>query len=210
MVSKVKAFINSMLLRNPRRNIIQDFLYAQISLLVFLILSSLIFPYVPIHGRGISEFGVNFSTLIPYSVGYILYAYFIAKSVKYIDIVDNLSKSIYYSFNAIAVLFIALIFTPYAIDTGFNWIHNTVSTILFLIELALVIYLIYCDRFSFSNIILLCLQIIGGLISMFSLSNNGGLHLLFEGEVIFQIFFVILIFKLIPKFRISYKKDYYG
>ena len=183
----------------------QDFLYAQISLSIFLILSSLIFPYVPIHGKGISEFGTNFNTLLPYSVGYILYAYLIAKSVKYIDIVDNISKLIYYSFNTISILFIALIFTPYAIDTGFDWIHNTVSTILFLLELALVIYLIYSDKFSFSNIVLLCLQVIGGLISMLSLSNNGGLHLLFEGEVIFQLFFIILIFKLIPKFKIDYK-----
>jgi hypothetical protein len=205
MISKFKEFINSLLIINPKKNIVWDLLYAQVSILVFLILSSIILPYVPLNGKGISAFGVNINTIIPYSVGYILYAYFIARSVKFIIIKDNISKVIYYSFNTISILFIALIFTPYSIDTSFDWIHTTVSTSLFLIELALSIYLIYYDKFNFSNIVLLFSQIIGGLISMFSLSNNGGLHLLFEGEIIFQVFFIIIMFKIIPKFRISYK-----
>lgn len=169
----------------------KNFIYAQIFGLIFLLICMLLRPQIPFGGKGVSAFGVNYITFLPYSIGYLLYAYFIQKCSQAIIKKDNYSKWIKYSLNIISICFVALIFTPYAINTQFNDIHTTVSTTLFLTELILSMYLINKNSYNFKVSLFLVIQIIGGLISMLSIANNG-LHYLFEGEIIFQVAFVLI------------------
>jgi len=110
--------------------------------------------------------------------------------------------------NSIAILFVALVFTPYAINTSFNWIHTIISTLLFLIELGLVIYLVSISKKRVINILLIIGQILSGIIAMFSVNPSsvtpGGLDLLLQGEFLFQLFFVFIILNTLSKYKINY------
>ena len=188
-----------------QKDFFKNFIYAQISIIVFLLLSSFILPQIPLEGKGISAFGIHFKTLIPYSIGYLLYAYFISRSVKFFSKKNHMLYIIYYTFNIIAILFIFLIFTPYAINTSFDWIHTTVSTALFTIELLFVIYIFYLTKSNITNLFLILFQIMMGVVCIFSLLNSSGLNLLFEGEVLFQLSFVLLTYRLVNNLKSDIK-----
>ncbi len=194
--------------KNSTPSFIRDFIYSQLSLLLFLFVCFLITPIVVFTNEGVSAFGVNIQTIVPYAIGYFLCSYFLGRSVKYMIHDGEPYKLIFYAINSIAILFIALVFTPYAINTPFNWIHTIISTLLFLIELGLAIYLISFSKKKFINILLIIGQILSGIIAMFSVNPSsvtpGGLDLLLQGEVLFQLFFVSIILNTLSKYKFNY------
>lgn len=197
-----------MSIENWKPNFLRDFIYSQLLLLFFLSVCFLIRPEVILKSEGLSAFGVHIQTVVPYAIAYLLCSYFIGRSVKYMRHNSNPYKIIFYSINTIAILFIALVFTPYAINAGFNWIHTVISTSLFLIELGLIIYLTIITKDNFINILLIIGQIMSGIIAMYSVDPSpsviGGLNLLLQGEVLFQFFFDIGMIIIFLKYKIDY------
>ncbi len=196
-----------MFIKNVKSNLLKNFIYSQLLLLFFLFICFIIKPEILLNNEGISAFGIDIKTIVPYAIGYLLCSYFIGKSVKYMKHNSNPYKIIFYSMNTIAILFIALVFTPYAINTGFNWIHTIISTSLFLTELGLIIYLTIITKNNFINILLIIGQIISGIIAMYSiypiLPITGKLNFLLQGEVLFQTFFDIGIIIIFLKYKIT-------
>ncbi len=205
--NKILSF-KSIPIQNSKPNLLRDFIYSQLSLLLFLFVSFLITPVVVFTNEGVSAFGINIKTIVPYAIGYFLCSYFLGRSVKYIVHDSEPYKSIFYAMNSIAILFVALVFTPYAINTSFNWIHTIISTLLFLIELGLVIYLVSISKKRVINTLLIIGQILSGIIAMFSVNPSsvtpGGLDLLLQGEFLFQLFFVFIILNTLSKYKINY------
>jgi hypothetical protein len=193
-----------------KSNMLKDFLFAYFLLALFLFICFLISPNVILNNEGTSAFGINLLTVVPYATGYFLFAYFIGRSVKYIKHDFQPFNIIYYAFNLMAIFFIALVFTPYSIGTGFDWIHTTISTLLFLTELGLSVYLVFKIRLNFINILAFIGEVISGIIAMFSIDPPpaffSGFNLLLQGEVMFQIFFILIIIETISKISISYTK----
>ncbi|MHB8189403.1 MAG: hypothetical protein ACYDHP_03040 [Ferrimicrobium sp.] len=92
----------------------------------------------------------------------------------------------------IATLMVGMLLTPYTWSAFFNWAHTTVGTLLFLVQFVLSIWLTARELPSILNHLMVLLEIVGGLAAMLSLLNSS-LALLFQGEILFQVAFSILL-----------------
>ncbi len=92
----------------------------------------------------------------------------------------------------VSVGMVLLLLTPYTVDTFFNWAHMTLGAIIFAIEMYTGAVLCFKHMRDLISKWALALQFFGGLLAMFSLPNNM-LNFMLEGEVIFQLGFIVLL-----------------
>jgi hypothetical protein len=86
---------------------------------------------------------------------------------------------------------IGLLLTPYSINTYFDFVHKTIGTTLFVVQLGLSLYLAEQVK-DWPSWIAVSLEVVGGLAALLSLPHNS-LGYQFEGQLIFQIGFFTLI-----------------
>ncbi len=146
---------------------------------------------------GISEFGVHIDTAIPLGIGLFIASFNIWAVANHLRSKAT-DAAVAQSFRAISILIVLIVLTPYAIDTIFNWIHMVIGTLLFLDQLALSIHVIkVCNRET-KLVLLFALEIFGGILAALSLPNHM-LSYMFQGEVLFQIGFALILFKGLAK-----------
>lgn len=140
---------------------------------------------------GISYFGVTTPTLPIVALG------FVAGGVMLIMASQKFpSRAPYglvkWTLRIVSVGIVLLLLTPYTVDTFFNWTHMTLGAAIFATELytgGILCFRHMRDRISKWA---LGIQFFGGLLAMFSLPNNM-LNFMIEGEVIFQLGFMVLL-----------------
>lgn len=157
-----------------------------------LLVDTLLWPTKQVDAYGISYYLVHLDTFVILALGFI--GCVVALLLEARDLPgDGLERLLRWSFRAMAGLLVAIMITPYTWNTFFNWAHMTVGAMLFVLQLALSIWLTirYLPR-KVLNWAMILLQFVGGLLAMWSLPDNG-INLLIQGEVIFQAGFTLLL-----------------
>lgn len=140
---------------------------------------------------GISYFGVTTPTLPIVAIG------FVAGSAILIMASRKLPSFAPYglvrlTLRVVSVGIVLLLLTPYTVDTFFNWAHMSLGAIIFAIEMYTGAVLCFRHMHDLLSKWALALQFFGGVLAMFSLPNNM-LNFMLEGEVIFQLGFMVLL-----------------
>jgi len=157
-----------------------------------LLVDTLLWPTKQVDAYGISYYLVHLDTFVILALGFIGCVVALLHEARDLP-GDGLERLLRWSFRAMAGLLVAIMITPYTWNTFFNWAHMTVGAMLFVLQLALSIWLTirYLPR-KVLNWAMILLQFVGGLLAMWSLPDNG-INLLIQGEVIFQAGFTLLL-----------------
>ncbi len=140
---------------------------------------------------GISYFGVTTPTLPIVAIGFLAGSVIlIMASRKFPDVPPyGLVK---WTLRIVSVGILLLLLTPYTLDTFFNWTHMILGASIFIVELytgGVLCFRHLHDRLSKYALII---QFMGGVLAALSLPDNM-LNFMLEGEVIFQIGFMVLL-----------------
>ncbi len=140
---------------------------------------------------GISYFGVTTPTLPVIALGFVGGGIMLIMASRKFP-----SRAPYglvkWTLRTVSVGIVLLLLTPYTLDTFFNWMHMTLGAAIFATELytgGILCFRHMRDRISkwaFG------IQFLGGLLAMCSLPDNM-LNFMIEGEVIFQLGFMVLL-----------------
>ncbi len=140
---------------------------------------------------GISYFGVRIPTLPVVAFGFVAGSIIlIMASRKLPDFAPfGLVKL---TLRVVSVGIVLLLLTPFTVDTFFNWTHMTLGAIIFAIEMYTGVVLCFKHLQDRVSKWALALQFFGGVLAMLSVPDNM-LNFMIEGEVIFQLGFMILL-----------------
>lgn len=158
----------------------------------FLLVDTLLWPTHQVDSYGISYYLVHLDSFVVLAIGFI--GCIAALLVEARDLKGpGLERELRVTFRAMALLLALIMLTPYTWNTFFNWAHMTVGAILFIVQLLLSAWLTlrYLPTKVF-NYGMIALQVLGGLLAMWSLPDNG-INFLIQGEVIFQAGFALLL-----------------
>ena len=133
---------------------------------------------------GLSYFGTFKTTIIPYSLAFLVDAYFYLKTAAYIKVDIPTFKYLTMSLQIMAVLLVGLLLTPH---TLFDSIHTMFGATLFSLQFLLSIWLLLKDHFDWQNIALFILEFLSGLAAFYYLPKPNGL--LLQTQLIFQLAF---------------------
>ena len=165
-------------------------IYSQSSFFVMLVTCFLLVPKVITSNLGISYFGTNKLTIIPYAAGLLITCFFIIKAAKNI----NHSQTLLSDFMAsIALLIFGVLLTPYSVGALFDRVHLVASASLFLTELMLSIWLVKLSGKDLTNVVLVLVQFIGAFIAFVSLISK--VELMLTGQVIVQLTFGLILIR---------------
>lgn len=174
--------------------------YSQIAFYASVLICTILAPAGLRDNDGLSYFGVHKITIIPYGAGLLISAYLVLKSLNYLSEAKKLIP-LRWSMKSVAWLMAGIVVTPYSIDNWFDWIHTTIGTTLFSIQLLLVIWLILTIKNDWINWLLLVVQVTGGLISLFYLAPPQGF--LLQGQVLFQAAFSVILLRSLSVISVS-------
>lgn len=143
---------------------------------------------------GASYYGVHLKTLIPYTLGLVLSAYFVWLAAKELSssYPEIVFKWILYM---VACLILCIVATPYTANHLISNAHNTMGIALFFIQFIFSYWLIlWVYRDPINVLIVIGLSIAG--ISAFIYNENPH-GFLIEGQLLCQLFFSILLIRTI-------------
>ncbi|MDA8385174.1 MAG: hypothetical protein M0Z88_02785 [Actinomycetota bacterium] len=140
---------------------------------------------------GVSYYGVHFDTLWIIAVGFLATSYLLFRSAAAIDR-DGAPAMVLLSLKVLAIGLVALLVTPYTVDTFFNWTHMIIGTTVFGVQMAVGVVLAFKvlgDRLGWIGV---AIQFAGGVIAALSLPDHM-LNYMLQGEIVFQVGFAILL-----------------
>ncbi len=139
----------------------------------------------------ISYYGAHLATFWVLAVGFFITSYFLLRASGGFEKTYYL-QPLALTLKVVGVGLVLLLLTPYTFGTFFDWTHSIIGTVVFSFQtISTVIYWSWLGhnwRLGADLVILL----IGGLLAALSMPNNM-LHLMLEGEIIFQIGFALAI-----------------
>lgn len=139
---------------------------------------------------GLSYFGIFWSTIVPYTAGFLLYAFCLWKAS---DIqLENSRRSLVlaWTLRIMSIQMIGLLLTPY--DRLYN-IHVFFGAGLFSLQLVLSFLLLKWLLLNWINVALVFIEFLSGLVSLYYLPQSRGL--LLQTQVIFQLAFGYLLIR---------------
>jgi len=143
---------------------------------------------------GLSYFGVHVMTVFPYTIGLLMTAYFLYRCQQLLVVGSPVvPKLLVLAFQAMVLLTIGIVLTPYSLDDWLNWVHTGVGSSLFSIQLLLSIWLVLTFRRDWLDWSLLALLFLSGLMALLDLAPENGF--LLQYQLIFQMIFAILIYR---------------
>lgn len=156
-----------------------------ISFLLFLIPCIFLLPEIFRQDLGISNYGVNRLTIIPYSLGFLSSAYFSWRAATKLK-----NKIFTRSLQLVCLLQLALLAVPDSHIASIRYTHIGIGMTLFVAEFSLACILVVTICRKFTPTALLALQAIAGLSAFFSL----GQILPFEApsQLLFQLCFLLI------------------
>ncbi|TAN23618.1 MAG: hypothetical protein EPN30_07305 [Actinomycetota bacterium] len=140
---------------------------------------------------GISYFGVTTPTLPVVAVGFVVGSWMLIMASSKLP---NFAPYglVKFTLRVVSVGIVLLLLTPYTLDAFFNWTHMILGGAIFAVEMYTGTVL--CFKYLRDRVAryALALQFLGGILAMFSLPDNM-LNFMLEGEVIFQLGFMVLL-----------------
>lgn len=183
-----------------RTKTLDRLLAADLALFGTLLLVAIWYPSSAIDGYGISYYLTHLDSFIPLAIGFVLCAVLSWRAASDLPKTGGLGV-LRRALEIMAVLIIGIAFTPYTWGTLFDWTHQTLGSILFIEQLLMSGWIWWRYARSWFNATMILMQLVGGVMALLSLPNDG-IMVLFQGEVIFQIGFSFLLFhslsRLIP------------
>ena len=140
---------------------------------------------------GISYFGVTTPTLPIVAIGFVVGSAILIMASRKLPSTSPYGL-VKVTLRVVSVGIVLLLLTPYTVDTFFNWAHMTLGAIIFAIEMYTGAVLCFRHMRDVLSKWALALQFFGGVLAMFSLPNNM-LNFMLEGEVLFQLGFMVLL-----------------
>ena len=167
---------------------------SQLNLFGFLIICTVITPgfLFKHHEGGASNYGVHDTTVVPYTLAFLLCSIFIMRAARLLSSVARL-KRFRYALYVLAYLFLLVLIStyPYKLNGFLDNLHIGIAIVLFYFETGMAVWIalvLLKDRLSKS---LLAVEIIGFLTASFSL--GGAVHILFVAQVITAVSFGALL-----------------
>lgn len=141
---------------------------------------------------GISYFGVKMTTLPIIATGFVLGGALLVSSSNRLQNLTQPWRLIKITLRCVGIGIVLLLLTPYTVDTFFNWTHMTIGAAIFATQMYAGSVIVFKYQKDNVTIIALLIEFIGGILAMFSLPDNM-LNLMLEGEIIFQIGFMVIL-----------------
>lgn len=169
--------------------VIRSIIFGQIFLYIGLLVCVIIRPNGLGTNDGISYYGTVLATLAPYSIGLLggaFFAVFAGKAIRepYLQPV-RLALFIY------APLVAGIVITPVTAGRWIDYLHTTLGTVLFLLQLALSIWLVWRLRHLWWSLLLCIIELVAGILSAIYVAPPQGF--LLQGQIIFQLAFGMLL-----------------
>ena len=158
---------------------------AQIGFLIFLIPCIFLVPEIFRQDLGISNYGINRLTVVPYTLGFVTSAYFTWRSAQKTKRAGFRRNLIF-----VAILQLGLLAVPDSQTDLIRYLHIAIGMVLFTTEFFVAAWLTLYVRREFNDYALLILQALAGFSAFLSL----GQILPFEApsQLVFQITFGII------------------
>jgi hypothetical protein len=150
--------------------------------------------------HGVSYYEHYGLPLIPYAVGFFAVAFTTFLVARSLPRSNHKIINLKYVLYAVSILVFGVLATPDYINSFFNWAHILVSSILFIIEFVLAIWLAIIELKDKINVPLVLLLFVTGLLA-FS-SNINWTRYLFTSEVAFQIIFFFILVRTARKVKL--------
>jgi hypothetical protein len=167
---------------------------SQLSLFSFLIMCTIITPdfLFKHHEGGASNYGVHSTTVVPYTLAFLLCSIFIVRAAHLLANVARL-KLFRYALYVLACLFLLVLVStyPYKLNGFLDNVHIGTAIVLFYFETGMAIWIALVLLKDLLSKALLIIEIIGFLTASFSL--GGAAHILFIGQVITAVSFGALL-----------------
>ncbi len=169
---------------------IRYIVYGQVVFLASLVACALLLPQGLAANDGFSYYGVHLRTVLPYSVGMVLLAWFYLKATRLFSLV-LVAKVATYIIYVLLALLVMMVATPYRLNATFHWLHVFATFGIFGLQVALSIWLVMMVRWDGLNILLLILLVTEVALAAYSLQPVSGF--LIQYETAFQVTFSILL-----------------
>ncbi len=156
-----------------------------VAICIFLLPDSLI------ANGGISYFSAHKTTVVPYSAGVLLLAFFSYKVAQALP--RNSQKMMRAGFKAFSAMLIAVVAIPYGINFTFEYVHTLLSAALFLFQFIIMWWLALKVRWDGISLFLLVLLAVEMIATVMYLGPRKGY--LLEGELVFQLTFAFAAYR---------------
>ena len=176
-------------------------LIAESVLFASILICTLVLHSDKVNTYGISYFGVRLVTLPIIATGFVLGGALLVSCSNRLPNFTQPWKLIKITLRCVGVGIVLLLLTPYTVDTFFNWTHMTIGAAIFATQMYAGAVIVFKYQKDNVTTFALLIEFIGGILAMFSLPDNM-LNLMLEGELIFQIGFMMILNRIL---RLSYE-----
>lgn len=169
---------------------------SQLSLYIFLGICSIINPAYFFSDGGVSNYGVQRSTVVPFSLAFLISGAFLIMATRFMPTTPKMFQRVRCALWLQAFLLFAVLFStyPYMLNQSYKYIHIAIGALLLVFNLVFVAWVtlrLYRDSI---NGLLLTLEFIGFLMTFFTLL--GLVQLLFIAQVLTSLTFGVFIIRL--------------
>jgi hypothetical protein len=163
---------------------------ARISFFVFLIPCIFLMPEIFRQDLGLSNYGVSWVTIVPYTLGFLTSAYFTVRAALALSRASRVRRVFRYGLLTVAALQIALLALPDVRLEALRHAHLVVGMTLFGAELALSLWMAAFTRAKTADFLLVGLQTLACISAYFSLGGKPPLEA--PSQLVFQLCFISL------------------
>lgn len=156
-----------------------------------LIICSLLAFNSTLESRGVSYFGINPRTVVPYMLGFLGTAWLCRKAALALPNLKH-KKRLQRMLSLMAIGMVGVAITPYSVATWVFAIHVCFATIVFLAEMFITLWLTFWVASNVVSVLLFGLQTAAAIVSALSLEFIHILNYMFLGQVFCQAAFVVL------------------
>lgn len=170
---------------------------AQLSLFGFLFVCFLLLPTFLLRSNegGVSNYGVHFLTVIPYTLAFGLCSIYTYLAARELPANSSTHTNLRRVLLCLSVLFFVLLLTtyPYKLNQMWNNIHIYAGVVLMVYEIAVGIWLAAFVAQGYLTILILLVQLVGFILAAFTFYGVG--HHLFIAESVASLAFSVLLIR---------------
>ena len=174
-----------------RNKAIRNLLYSQISFFVAIVVCFIILPDIVHANDGLSYFANHRTTVLPYSLGLFLSGLFIFRASQAIPTKTWSLNLIANGLRAMVIFLPFVILTPIAFNLFLYWVHVIFTTVVFVMEFTVSIWMAMAWFNGWRTALLLVVQSVASAVSMLSVPSI--LNLQTASQLTFEVAFGILL-----------------
>ncbi len=170
---------------------VQNLIYAQLSFFGGLAIAVLLTTAGFTDNHGLSFYGVHYPTVVPFGLGLLLCNLFLLRAASELPVKQHPFEMLQPFLRILAALLLVILLTPDTFGKVFYFIHVAAATLLFILELAVAIWMAWRwngDKLTWG---LLVIQSAAGIVAMLSMFH--ATHYLSHSSLVFQLVFGILL-----------------